>query len=79
MARLVLVVSRTEPERYTYLKHVFGNDIVDVILDRRFEERRRLLDRRRVERATPDRRREDRRLRDTTSDLQASGWALVKR
>jgi hypothetical protein len=78
LTRLVLIVSRTEPQRYTYLKHVFGGQIVDVILDRRVQERRQLLERRRLERATADRRCEDRRQRDITGDLQTSGWALVR-
>src|SRR5438046_10712135 len=39
VARMLLVVARTEPARYTYLTHVFGKEIVDVILDRRVEER----------------------------------------
>src|SRR3989442_125018 len=41
VARLLLIVARTEPSRTTYLKHVFTSETVDVILDRRAEERRR--------------------------------------
>ena len=74
MARLLLIVSATEPARYTYLKHVFGSDTADVILDRRVEERRQL-----VKRVVPERRRGDRRERDLTKDLQTFGWALVRR
>ena len=74
MARLLLIVSPTEPARYTYLKHVFGSETVDVILDRRVEERRQL-----VKRVVPERRRGDRRERDLTKDLQTFGWALVRR
>src|SRR6058998_392130 len=39
MARLLLIVSRTEPARVTYFKHVFGGETADVITDRRVEER----------------------------------------
>ena len=74
MAGLLLIVSRMEPARYTYLKHVFGSETVEVILDRRLEERRQ-----RQERAPAERRREVRRQRDITKDLQTSGWALVRR
>ena len=75
VAGLLLIVSRTEPSRFTYLKHVFGNESVDVIMDRRIDERRQ-----RLERGSPERRRhENRRQRDVTKDLQAYGWALVRR
>ena len=74
VARLLLIVSPTEPARYTYLKHVFGSETADVILDRRVEERRQL-----VKRVVPERRRGDRRERDLTKDLQTFGWALVRR
>ena len=40
MARLLVIVSRKEPSRTTYLKHVFTSETVDVILDRRADERR---------------------------------------
>src|SRR5205823_8878245 len=40
VAILFLIVSRNEPSRLTYLKHVFAGDTVDVILDRRLGERR---------------------------------------
>jgi len=73
MARLFVIVSRTEPARPTYLKHVFGNATVDVIVDRRVEERRR-----RQEQVPTERRREDRRQRDVTKDLQALGWTVVR-
>ena len=73
MARLFVIVSRTEPARHTYLKHVFGNQTVDVIMDRRVEERRR-----RQEEVPAERRRQDRRQRDVTKDLQALGWTVVR-
>jgi hypothetical protein len=73
VARLLLIVSRTEPGRFTYLKHVFASETVDVILDRRLGERRQG-----PIRAAMERRRGDRRERDLTKDLQSFGWALVR-
>jgi hypothetical protein len=74
MADLLFIVSRAEPRQYLYLKHVFGDDSRDVVLDRRIGERRRTL------RPPPvERRRTERRQRDITSELQSSGWALVRR
>ena len=73
VARILLVVSRTEPTRYTYLKHVFANDIIDVILDRRVEARRQ-----RQEAVAIDKRRVDRRQRDIVQDLKTFGWVLVR-
>jgi hypothetical protein len=73
MGRLLLVVSRKEPERYAYLQHILGSETVDVILDRRVEERRG--------RQTPvvvERRRAERRQRDITDDLRTLGWAVVR-
>ena len=74
MASLLIIVSRTNPAQHTYLKHVFGSQTEDVILDRRVGERRE-----RLARAVPERRRGERRQRDITNDLQVSGWALVRR
>ena len=74
MARLLIIVSRTNPAQHTYLKHVFGSQTEDVILDRRVGERRE-----RLTRAVPERRRGERRQRDISQDLQISGWALVRR
>jgi len=71
---LLLIVSRSEPSRFTYLKHVFANETVDVILDRRVEVRRR-----RHERLAAERRHEDRRQRAVAKDLQREGWSLVRR
>ena len=76
MARLLVIVSRTEPSRGSYLKHVFASETVDVILDRRAEERRRFP---LGDRAAAERRRGDRRQRDTTEDLKTYGWAVVRR
>ena len=74
MASLLIIVSRTNPAQHTYLKHVFGSQTEDVILDRRVGERRQ-----RLARAVPERRRGERRQRDLSQDLQISGWALVRR
>ena len=75
MARLLVIVSRTEPSRITYLKHVFASEATDVILDRRAKARRRFP---LHERAAAERRRGDRRQRDVTEDLQTYGWAVVR-
>ena len=74
MADFLFIVSRTEPKQYFYLKHVYGDESRDVILDRRGGERRR------SSRPPPiERRHIDRRHRDITGELQSSGWALVRR
>ena len=79
VAGVMIIVSREKPNRCTYFRHVFGSEIVfgsetvDVILDRRMAERRQ-----RLEEAAPDRRREFRRQRDISKDLQVSGWAVVR-
>ena len=42
MVRYLLIVARTEPDLWRYLKHNFaGDDKVEVVLDRRRGERRR--------------------------------------
>jgi hypothetical protein len=76
MALLLLIVSRMEPSRFAYLTHVFANETVSVILDRRVEERRQP---RFGERAAAERRHEDRRQRDISEDLRTHGWALLVR
>jgi hypothetical protein len=73
MAGLLFIVSRTKPGTYTYMKLVRENEDV-VILDRRNGDRRRIY-----QRATPERRHSERRRRDVMTDLQTSGWALVRR
>ena len=74
VARLLLIVSRMELARYTYLKLVLDSGTADVILDRRAGERRW-----RLKRVSAERRRDDRRQRDVTEDLRTSGWTLVSR
>ena len=74
VARLLLIVSRMDLARYTYLKLVLDSGTADVVLDRRAGERRW-----RLKRVSAERRRDDRRQRDVTEDLQTSGWTLVSR
>jgi len=74
VARLLLIVSRMDLARYTYLKLVLDSGTADVILDRRAGGRRW-----RQKRVSAERRRDDRRQQDVTQDLKASGWAMVTR
>jgi len=76
VASLLVIVSRTELSRFTYLKHVFASDTAEVILDRRVDEPRRL---RLGDQAATEKPDEDRRRRDITKDLQTYGWAVVRR
>jgi len=55
------------------MKLVSESEVV-VILDRRKEDRRQIH-----QRVTVDRRHSERRRRDVMTDLQSSGWALVRR
>jgi len=71
MAGLLLIVSRTKPGTYAYMKLVSEREH-DVILDRRKGDRRRIH-----QQATPERRHGERRRRDVMTDLQKSGWALL--
>ncbi len=73
MAGLLLIVSRTKPGTYAYMKLVSESEDV-VLFDRREGDRRRIH-----ERVTSERRHGERRRRDIMSDLQKSGWALVHR
>ena len=73
MIRQLLIVSRSQQERYAYLRYIFDSETGDVILDRRVRDRRG-----RRESAPAERRLGERRQRDVTSDLQAFGWALVR-
>jgi hypothetical protein len=72
MARTLLIVSRTEPGRYSYVRHVFASETVDVILDRRRGDRRH--DPRPV---AVEKRQADRRVRVPTPDLEKFGWTAV--
>src|SRR5256885_842661 len=73
-ADLLFIMSRSEAKRYMDLKYVYADEGRDVILDRREGERRRSQGQPRTER-----RRVERRHRDTTRELQLYGWTLVRR
>ena len=73
MAGLLLIVSRTKPGTYHYMKLVSESEH-DVILDRRKGDRRRVH-----QQATPERRHGERRRRDVMMDLFKSGWVRVCR
>jgi hypothetical protein len=73
MASLLFIVSRTKPGTYSYMKLVSESEDV-VILDRRKVDRRQIH-----QQAMPERRHRERRRRDVMTDLQTSGWALVRR
>ena len=74
--RMLIIVSQEHPTQYTYLKHAFAKEAIDVILDRRMGARRQLAA---VDRTRIERRRRDRRQRDITTDLKAFHWAVVRR
>ena len=74
MSWLTVIVSRMEPARYTYLKHSFANDVIEVMFDRRVGSRRQ-----RQEPVPLDKRRGERRRRDIAKELKEFGWALVRR
>jgi len=73
---ILIIVSRAEPAQYTYQKHIFEKEAIDVLLDRRFGEQRQLAA---VDRAGAERRHRDRRQRDITTDLKRFGSAVVRR
>jgi len=74
MSRLLLIVPRAEPRKFTYLNHMYGSETVEVIVDRRVSQRRQ-----HGGLTTTERRRANRRRRDLTEDLVNFGWALVRR
>ena len=74
--RMLIIVSHMDSAQYTYLKHAFAKEAIDVILDRRMGERRQLAA---VDRTRIERRRRDRRQRDITTDLKTFHWAVVRR
>jgi hypothetical protein len=73
LSRLLLIVSAEAPSRLAYLKHQYGSETVEVILDRRVNQRRRLHGE-----PARERRRAARRQRDIRDELQTFGWALVR-
>jgi len=72
VAHFYLIVSQQEPNRYPYLKHVYANETMEVILDRRLAERRE-----RQARPARERRRTDRRIRNVSDALKQHGWVLA--
>ena len=74
--RMLIIVAHSHQAQYTYLKHAFEKEAMDVIFDRRAGERRQLVA---MDRARSERRGRDRRQRDITKDLQTFGWAVVRR
>jgi hypothetical protein len=69
----LLIVSRSQPERYAYLQYVFDSSTGEVTLDRRVRDRRS-----RQETIQTERRGEERRQRDVSAELELYGWALVR-
>jgi hypothetical protein len=78
MAAHLFIVSRQQPDLYTYLSREFSTEAdVRVILDRRQGERRRRGERRASPRG--DRRRSDRRaLAEVTTQIHSLGYAFVR-
>lgn len=77
LARLLFIVSRDNHDQYEVLKRHFAGEerVVEVVLDRRKGERR-------VDDVPPEierRRGEDRRQHNIEGELQAKGWALIRR
>src|SRR5262245_61424025 len=72
---LVIVVSRTELKQYLYLKDLYAEEGMEVVLDRRLADQRRRSMRPIVERRLMERRQ----YRDITSELHSTGWAVVRR
>ena len=75
MTRYLFVLSYSDPSRFDAVhERLAGKDGVEVVLDRRFRERRR-----RDDAAITERRRNDRRRHDIQGALDDLGWALVRR
>ena len=75
MVRYLLIVARTEPDLWRYLKHNFaGDDKVEVVLDRRRGERRQ-----RTQPHEPERRRGERRRQPgTEKELQYRSLVIIR-
>src|SRR5215470_9289708 len=73
MAGLLFIVSPRKPGTYTYMKLVTESEDV-VVLDRRKTDRRQ-----NYQWAMPERRHRERRRRDVMTDIEKSGWAVVRR
>jgi len=75
MNRYLFIVSYRDPSRFDLVQErLAGKDGVEVVLDRRFRERRR-----RDDAIAPERRRTDRRQHDIEGTLENLGWAFVRR
>lgn len=74
IGRLLLIVAPSAPARLAYFKHLYGSETVEVILDRRVDQRRR-----RHQAVSRERRQTSRRRRDISEEIQTFGWALVRR
>ena len=75
MARYLFVLSYSDPARFDVVQErLAGKDDVEVVLDRRFRERRR-----RDSPAATEQRRVTRRQHDIEATLDNLGWALVRR
>ncbi len=73
--RYLFVFSYDDTSRFDAAQErLAGKDGVEVVLDRRFRERRR-----RDDTAITERRREDRRRHDIQGTLDDLGWAVVRR
>jgi hypothetical protein len=72
---VLLIVARERPDVYEAMRREFADtrDRVQVVLDRRFGERRR-----QSSGFTPDRRRGERRHHDIEADLRSLGRAIVR-
>ena len=74
MASVLMIVARDRAELYDRLCQEFHADHgVSVVLDRRFEERRR-----RAHAITAEQRRADRRQRHVDDQLRGLGWVTVR-
>ncbi|MGH7391745.1 MAG: hypothetical protein ACREM3_20160 [Candidatus Rokuibacteriota bacterium] len=75
MTRYLFVLSYSDPARFEMVQgRLAGKDDVEVVLDRRYRDRRR-----RDAPAATEQRRSDRRQHDIGTTLDHLGWALVRR
>ena len=74
MGRTLFIVSRQHPDLYAYLRERFASDCgVEVVLDRRLVQRRRVDAGREVERRQSDRRRRP----EVELELQTRSHAII--
>lgn len=73
ISKLRYIVSRDQPQLYEYLRQEFsGDDIVDVVMDRRGQTAPQLEESSTVESGQPDRR-----THDLSTSMRGVGWAIV--